>query len=48
MKSGFSFNLSTNYVRLFVDIPPSMTVSYFRQKLKGRSSRKEKMLEVFW
>ena len=32
--------LSTNHVHMFVEIPPHIAVSYFMQRIKGRSSRK--------
>ena len=32
--------LSANHVHMFVEIPPHIAVSYFMQKVKGRSSRK--------
>jgi len=32
--------LSTNHIHMFVEIPPHISVSYFMQRVKGRSSRK--------
>jgi len=34
--------LSTNHIHMFVEIPPhiSISVSYFKQRVKGRASRK--------
>ena len=32
--------LSTDHVHMFVEIPPHISVSYFMQRVKGRSSRK--------
>lgn len=32
--------LSTDHVHMFVTIPPHIAVSYFMQRVKGRSSRK--------
>jgi len=32
--------LSTDHVHIFVEIPPHVAVSYFMQKVKGRTSRK--------
>ena len=32
--------LSTDHVHMFVEIPPHVSVSYFMQRVKGRSSRK--------
>ena len=32
--------LSTNHIHMFVEIPPKISVSYFMQRVKGRSSRK--------
>lgn len=32
--------LSTDHVHMFVEIPPHVSVSYFMQRAKGRSSRR--------
>jgi len=32
--------LSTDHVHMFVEIPPHVSISYFMQRVKGRSSRK--------
>ena len=32
--------LSTDHVHMFVEIPPHISVSYFMQRAKGRSSRR--------